>query len=331
MTTTRTLGRSGITVSAIGMGCWAIGGPLWGDDGQPFGWGEVDDAESIRTIHRALDLGVTLFDTASNYGAGHSERILGQSAGRAAGQRGDRQQVRQRQRGDHAGGRSAPTPARPSRCAAWTSRSAGSAPTTSTSTNCTSTHCRCPRRSIWSTPWRPWSTRARSGRTAGAPTTRPRRRRSRTRRPALRRDPARRVGAARQRGGAGGLRRTRPGQPQPWAAGDGAAHRSRPGRSGRTTCAGGPRSGWSGSPTAGRHHAGRPGSTRSARADRRRAHPGQGALGWLLARSPRTVPIPGLRTVAQADENAGALSAGPLSPAEFGQVRSILGADASMS
>ncbi|MET8263733.1 aldo/keto reductase [Micromonospora arida] len=83
MTTTRTLGRSGITVSAIGMGCWAIGGPLWDDDGQPFGWGEVDDAESIRTIHRALDLGVTLFDTASNYGAGHSERILGQAlAGR---------------------------------------------------------------------------------------------------------------------------------------------------------------------------------------------------------------------------------------------------------
>ncbi|MEU7801366.1 aldo/keto reductase [Micromonospora arborensis] len=83
MTTTRTLGRSGIEVSAIGMGCWAIGGPLWGDDGQPFGWGEVDDDESIRTIHRALDLGVTLFDTASNYGAGHSERILGRAlAGR---------------------------------------------------------------------------------------------------------------------------------------------------------------------------------------------------------------------------------------------------------
>ncbi|MEU7974334.1 aldo/keto reductase [Micromonospora sp. NPDC049089] len=79
MTMTRTLGRSGIEVSAIGMGCWAIGGPLWGDGGQPFGWGEVDDDESIRTIHRALDLGVTLFDTASNYGAGHSERVLGRA------------------------------------------------------------------------------------------------------------------------------------------------------------------------------------------------------------------------------------------------------------
>jgi aryl-alcohol dehydrogenase-like predicted oxidoreductase len=64
VTTTRTLGRSGITVSAIGMGCWAIGGPLWGEDRQPFGWGDVDDDESIHT----------LFDTASNYGAGRSER-----------------------------------------------------------------------------------------------------------------------------------------------------------------------------------------------------------------------------------------------------------------
>ena len=80
---TRTLGRSGIEVSALGMGCWAIGGPLWGEGGEPFGWGEVDDDESIRTIHRALDLGVTLFDTASNYGAGHSERVLGRAlAGR---------------------------------------------------------------------------------------------------------------------------------------------------------------------------------------------------------------------------------------------------------
>ncbi|WP_433386745.1 aldo/keto reductase [Micromonospora sp. KLBMP9576] len=83
MTTTRVLGRSGIEVGALGMGCWAIGGPLWGDGGQPFGWGEVDDDESVRTVHAALDLGVSLFDTASNYGAGHSERVLGRAlAGR---------------------------------------------------------------------------------------------------------------------------------------------------------------------------------------------------------------------------------------------------------
>ena len=71
----RTLGRSGIEVSALGMGCWAIGGPFWAGT-TPNGWGEVDDEESIRAIHKALDMGVTLFDTANVYGAGHSERVL---------------------------------------------------------------------------------------------------------------------------------------------------------------------------------------------------------------------------------------------------------------
>ncbi len=79
---TRKLGRSEIEVSALGMGCWAIGGPLWAGD-TPVGWGEVDDEESIRAIHRALDLGVTFFDTADVYGAGHSERVLARAfAGR---------------------------------------------------------------------------------------------------------------------------------------------------------------------------------------------------------------------------------------------------------
>jgi aryl-alcohol dehydrogenase-like predicted oxidoreductase len=79
---TRTLGRSGIQVSAMGLGCWAIGGPFWSGK-TPVGWGEVDDNESIRAIHRALDLGVTFFDTADVYGAGHSERVLAQAfAGR---------------------------------------------------------------------------------------------------------------------------------------------------------------------------------------------------------------------------------------------------------
>ena len=82
MTFTRTLGRSGIPVSAMGMGCWAIGGPFWEGD-KPDGWGVVDDAESLRAIDRAVDLGITFFDTANAYGAGHSERILGQAfAGR---------------------------------------------------------------------------------------------------------------------------------------------------------------------------------------------------------------------------------------------------------
>lgn len=79
---TRPLGKSGITVSAMGLGCWAIGGPFW-KNGQPVGWGQVDDDESVRAIHRALDLGVTFLDTADVYGCGHSERVLGRAlAGR---------------------------------------------------------------------------------------------------------------------------------------------------------------------------------------------------------------------------------------------------------
>jgi len=74
----RHLGRSGIEVSAMGLGGWAIGGP-WKLNGSPSGWGVMDDAESLRAIHRAIELGINFFDTAANYGAGHSERILGQA------------------------------------------------------------------------------------------------------------------------------------------------------------------------------------------------------------------------------------------------------------
>ena len=66
----------------MGLGCWAIGGP-WTLDGRQVGWSKVDDKESIRAIHKALDLGINFLDTAACYGAGHSERILGQAvAGR---------------------------------------------------------------------------------------------------------------------------------------------------------------------------------------------------------------------------------------------------------
>lgn len=83
-TLSRTLGRSGIEVSPMGLGCWAIGG-LWEWMGGPGGWGEVDDAESIRAIHAGLENGINFFDTAANYGTGHSEDILGQAlAGRRA-------------------------------------------------------------------------------------------------------------------------------------------------------------------------------------------------------------------------------------------------------
>ncbi|MFN2108124.1 MAG: aldo/keto reductase [Anaerolineae bacterium] len=76
----RKIHRLGLEVSAMGLGCWAIGGPFWAGE-TPLGWGEVDDAESIRAIHRAMDLGVTFFDTANVYGAGHSERVLAQALG----------------------------------------------------------------------------------------------------------------------------------------------------------------------------------------------------------------------------------------------------------
>lgn len=67
----------------MGLGCWAIGGPFW-RNGEPVGWGNVNDAESTKAILRAYELGVTFFDTAAVYGCGHSERVLGKAL---AGQR----------------------------------------------------------------------------------------------------------------------------------------------------------------------------------------------------------------------------------------------------
>ncbi|MFE7124446.1 aldo/keto reductase [Streptomyces sp. NPDC057617] len=75
----RTLGQSGITVGALGFGCWAIGGEWQDTAGNPLGWGKVDDDESVAALHRALDLGITFFDTADVYGAGHSERVVGRA------------------------------------------------------------------------------------------------------------------------------------------------------------------------------------------------------------------------------------------------------------
>jgi aryl-alcohol dehydrogenase-like predicted oxidoreductase len=69
---------NGMAIPRLGMGCWAIGGPFYAGD-VPLGWGEVDDGESIAAVHRAVDLGIRFFDTASNYGAGHSEEVLGKA------------------------------------------------------------------------------------------------------------------------------------------------------------------------------------------------------------------------------------------------------------
>jgi aryl-alcohol dehydrogenase-like predicted oxidoreductase len=77
----RILGKSNLEVSALGMGCWAIGGPwTWAQPGNepfPAGWGTTDDEESTCAIHATLDMGINFFDTAANYGAGHSEKVLG--------------------------------------------------------------------------------------------------------------------------------------------------------------------------------------------------------------------------------------------------------------
>lgn len=81
----RRLGRSDIEVGAVGAGCWALGGPgiVRLDDGAtvPFGYGTIDEDEAQRAVRALLDAGVTLFDTAANYGAGRSEELLGRALG----------------------------------------------------------------------------------------------------------------------------------------------------------------------------------------------------------------------------------------------------------
>jgi aryl-alcohol dehydrogenase-like predicted oxidoreductase len=75
----RGLGKSGIEVSALGLGCYAVGGQFRIENGQQWGWTGVDDQESIRAIHAALDMGVNLLDTAQAYGCGHSETVIGKA------------------------------------------------------------------------------------------------------------------------------------------------------------------------------------------------------------------------------------------------------------
>lgn len=72
----RILGRTGIRVSEIGFGAWAIGGTAEAS-GTPLGWGRANDDESLAAIRRARDLGVNFFDTSDSYGFGRSESLLG--------------------------------------------------------------------------------------------------------------------------------------------------------------------------------------------------------------------------------------------------------------
>jgi aryl-alcohol dehydrogenase-like predicted oxidoreductase len=70
---TRRLGDSGPELTTVGFGAWAVGGP-W-----RFGWGEVDDDESVAAIRHAVELGVNWIDTAAVYGLGHSEQVVGRA------------------------------------------------------------------------------------------------------------------------------------------------------------------------------------------------------------------------------------------------------------
>ncbi|MER8440072.1 aldo/keto reductase [Mesorhizobium sp. M1312] len=67
---TRSIGKSGVVTSAVGLGTWAIGGWMWGG---------TDEAESIAAIQASIDAGVSLIDTAPAYGLGRSEEIVGEA------------------------------------------------------------------------------------------------------------------------------------------------------------------------------------------------------------------------------------------------------------
>src|SRR4030088_974018 len=69
---TRPLGSSGLNITTVGFGSWAVGGGGWS-----FGWGPQDDSDSIATMRHALDLGINWIDTAAVYGLGHSEEVVG--------------------------------------------------------------------------------------------------------------------------------------------------------------------------------------------------------------------------------------------------------------
>jgi aryl-alcohol dehydrogenase-like predicted oxidoreductase len=68
------LGSTGLEITRVGLGAWAIGG-----GGFEWSWGTQEDEESIAAIHRALELGVNWIDTAAQYGFGHSEEVVGRA------------------------------------------------------------------------------------------------------------------------------------------------------------------------------------------------------------------------------------------------------------
>ena len=72
--TSTQLGETGLEITRLGFGAWAIGGGGW-----EFGWGPQEDEQSIAAIHRALELGVNWIDTAAAYGFGRSEQVVGRA------------------------------------------------------------------------------------------------------------------------------------------------------------------------------------------------------------------------------------------------------------
>ena len=320
----RVLGRSGIEVSAVGFGCWAIGGPFT-RDGSPVGWGEVDDSESAAALRRALDLGITFFDTADVYGTGHSEQVLGRAL---AGHRDEVviatkfgntfDPVRREITGADASPGHIHQACRDSLGRLGTDRidlyqlHLGDLPASQADDAMAALEDLVSAGLIrgygWSTddPERA----AQFGKGAHAVAVQHEMN-------VLADDPdmlavcdafdlasvnrgplamgllTGKYGAATQvpaddvRGAAPWMRYFTGGRPDPsWLA---------------------------------RLDAVRDVLTSGGRT------PAQGALGWLLARSPRTVPIPGIRTVAQAEQNAAALTLGPLTPAEMTEISQLLG------
>jgi len=71
---TTPLGATGLEITRIGFGAWAIGGGGW-----EFGWGPQEDDQSVAAIHHALEQGINWIDTAAAYGFGHSEQIVGRA------------------------------------------------------------------------------------------------------------------------------------------------------------------------------------------------------------------------------------------------------------
>jgi aryl-alcohol dehydrogenase-like predicted oxidoreductase len=77
---TTQLGTTGLEISRVGFGAWALGGA-----GYDWGWGAQDDDDSIAAIHHALGLGINWIDTAAQYGFGHSEEVVGRALAGLAG------------------------------------------------------------------------------------------------------------------------------------------------------------------------------------------------------------------------------------------------------